>query len=61
MNDALNTSNDVSLDDLDDNDIDDVSVDECNTSISIDVRRRLEEKIAERQLEKEMREFDFDF
>jgi len=61
MNDALNTSNDVSLDDLDDNDIDDVSVDECNTSISIDARRRLEEKIAERQLEKEMREFDFDF
>lgn len=61
MNDALNTSNDVSLDDLDDNDIDDVSVDECNTAISMDVRRRLEEKIAERQLEREMREFDFDF
>ena len=32
----------------------------CQKSDSIDCRRRLEARIAERQLEKDLREFDFD-
>jgi hypothetical protein len=31
-----------------------------NPPISIDTRRRLEEKLAERQFAREMQEFDFD-
>lgn len=61
MTDANNTNDTTFIDDLDDNDIEDISLDDATPSISIDARRRLEEKLAERQLEREMREFDFDF
>jgi hypothetical protein len=56
MTDTHNTSDEM-LADIDEKDID---REQQMTTISIHTRRRLEEKIAERKLAKEMREFDFD-
>ena len=61
MTDAHNTSSGILMDDLNAYDIYDTSVEEKDSPISTDARRRLEEKLAERQLAREMREFDFDF
>jgi len=60
MTDAHNTSDNM-IDDIDDTEIDDIAIEQNTSSTSIDTRRRLEEKIAERQLAREIREFDFDF
>jgi hypothetical protein len=60
MTDAHNTSSEILIDDSDDDQLDEISVEDKNSPISIDTRRRLEEKLAERQLAREMQEFDFD-
>jgi hypothetical protein len=61
MMDTTISSDEPFSDDLSDDPIDDVDAlsDEIKCA-TIDTRRRLEEKLAQRNLEKDLREFDFD-
>lgn len=62
MNDAHNTSTQNLPEVFDELDVEAESpINESFPKVELDARRRLEERLAERLLEKEMREFDFDF
>ncbi|MGS2717554.1 PA3496 family putative envelope integrity protein [Eionea flava] len=61
MNDAHDTSTQALPEYFDELDIEaEAPINENLPSIELDARRRLEERLAERLLEREMREFDFD-
>lgn len=64
MSDTLSSSVDDFLDDIEDEAINDSELDSENTSRNIpfiDSRRRLEARLAERSLARDIKEFDFDF
>jgi len=63
MSETLSSSVDDFLDDIEDEAINNPEQDPKSVNISpmIDSRRRLEARLAERYLEKDIQEFDFDF
>jgi hypothetical protein len=61
MTDTLNTPDETLIEYLDDNKVSNIAITEKSPAIPRGARRCLEEKLAERQLASEIREYDFDF